>query len=266
MTEADHKLSIERIAIAFRAPGAERDAVDTATTLAKGFHAEVSGVFIEDLEMLRAAQLPIALELCRTTNLIRPVISSEIELALNSSAAAARRIVSDTAQKIGTKWTFSIVRQHIASAILELAKATDVTVYAIETLVPQRPRSVKTSSTMPSLQRETIVVFLDHSAASKRALTIAKALSETLHMPITPIIIATNTADSEKIYKILEDKDASLTRHVELLQCPQFAMLVSAARSHQPAAVVLPISILNGLSQRINELEATLGRSIVIVR
>ena len=266
MSKELRKHSFDRITIAFCAPGAEEYSVDAATTLAMGFGAEVSGVFIEDIEMLRAAKLPIALELCRVTNLIRPVNSSEIEHALKHSASEAQRVVSETAERIGIKWTFDTVRKHIARTILELAQGTDVTVYTIDTPEARRARSIAASPSMATLRRDTIVVFVDRSAAAARALTVSQKLSETLSIPITALVIAATTAGSEQISKRIERRDDLLTTQIRRFYRATFDELVNAARSHQPSVVVLPISLLDGLYHRVEELENTLARSIVIVR
>jgi hypothetical protein len=261
-------LAVNRITIAFALNESPTHALETIAKLAAGYEAEVSCVFIEDADMLRAAGLPFALEVCRATNLVRRVDSSEVERGLKERASAARKLVAEAAELTGAKWSFEVLRQRTAIALLDLAKRTDVMMFAAATSLrsPSRvaPQATISAIHHPSLD-ESIVVLVDRSAASGRALQVAHKLAEIRHIPVRAVIIAATNAGLDRLRGQLQRMGGVDAAHIRSLCRPQFSDVAAAASAARPATVVLPIALIAGSSERIHALEEAIDSPILIV-
>lgn len=268
MSKSPTKLAVNRITVAFAVNDSPTPALETIAKLAAGYDAKVSCVFIEDTDMLRAAGLPFALEVCRTTNLVRRVDSSEIERGLKQRATAARKLVAETAERTGAKWTFDVLRQRTSSALLDLANGTDLMLFAATTrpgysaqLAPQ-PSTTATRQPSPN---KSIVALVDRSAASGRALQVAHRLAEINHLPVQVLVIAATDAGLDRLRRQLQRTGGIDESHIQNLCGPQFSAVTAAASAARPATVVLPVTLIAESSDRIHALQEAIDSPIVIV-
>jgi len=262
-------LSIERITVAFAATDPQPRSLEAIATLAAGHKAEVSCVFIEDIDMLRAARLPFALEVCRATNLVRSIDSGEIERSLKKRATAARKLFAETAERSGAKWSFEVVRERTASAVLKLAKGTDVTMFSAATSLRYRGPVVsdRTKGTeLLSPDAGSIVVLVDRSAASSRAVQVAHKLADVRGIPLHALVVAATKAGLDRLSGQLQRTGEVEASHIHGLCNPQFDDIATAARAYCPAAMVLPIAQVEASSERIHDLEASIENPILIVK
>jgi hypothetical protein len=269
VSKGPRALSLKRITIAFAAAESQPHSLDAIARLAADFEAEVSGVFIEDADMLRAARLPFAVEVCRATNVVRRVDSGAIERGLKKRAAAARKLIVEAAERSGARWSFEVVRRRKASAVLELAKATDVTVFAAATSFRLRPRVARDatrSATHQSSGGESIVVLVDRSAAAGRAIQIAHKLAEMRGIPVRAVLVAASKVGLDRLTERLQRTGRLDSSHIQGLCRPQFSAIAEAARVQRPAVVVLPIALVEGSTERVHALEQALENPILIVK
>ncbi len=266
MTAKSRSVALQRIA--FATTESEPHALKTIVALAADNATGVSCVFIEDVDLLRAAELPFALEVCGATNVVRRTSSSEVERGLKEHAATAKKLIVQTAEQAGAKWSFEVIRQRPASAVLELAKRTDITVFSATGSLrygdraKQRPRTGYEHQSSPDAS---IVVLVDRSAASARAVQVARKLATVRRLPLCGVVVAATKAGVDRLVdqlRRLRDPDIP---HINGLARPDFSDIVMTARAHHPAAVVLPISQIADSSDRIHELEEAIGNPILIV-
>ena len=97
--------AIRRILVALDASTHSLAALETAAGLAARLEAELVGLFVEDINLLRAAELPFARETSFYSSSLRPLERGELEQGVNivdllvraklcSSKGEARRLVS----------------------------------------------------------------------------------------------------------------------------------------------------------------------------
>ena len=266
MTAKSRSVTLERIA--FATTESEPHALETIVALAAGNATVVSCVFIEDLDLLRAAQLPFALEVCRATNVVRRTSSSEVERGLKDRAAAAKKLVVHTAEQAGAKWSFEVIRQRPASAVLELAKRTDITVFSATGSLRYGDRAghqPRTGNQRQSSLDASIVVLIDRSAASARAVQVAHKLAAVRRLPVCGVVVAATKAGVDRLVGQLSRRREPDIAHITGLARPDFSDIVMTVPAHHPAAVVLPISQIEDSSDRIHELEEAIGNPILIV-
>ncbi len=266
MTAKSRSLKLERIA--FATTESEPHALETIVALTAGKTTEVSCVFIEDIDLLRAAQLPFALEVCRATNVVRRTSSSEVERGLRERAASAKRLVLQTAEQAGAKWSFEVIRQRTASAVLELAKRTDITMFsAAGSLRYGDPAISQLRSGLQPLPSAdaSIVVLVDRSAASARAVQVAEKLAAVRRLPVRVVVVTATKAGVERLVEKLRRINGMELVKLNYLLRPDFNDIVRTVRANHPAAVVLPLSQIEDSSDRIHELEEAIGNPILIV-
>ena len=259
------ELSLKRIAIAFTDGDAEFHTLEAITKLAAKAQAQMSGVFIEDSEMLRAAQLPFAREVCQITNTIRPADVSTIERHLKQHADTARSKIAELAKRSGTQWTFEVVRKNRASAVLELAKGTDLTYFATRSTLRQSAVSGRAGIERIS-QSYPIVLIVDRSDAGRRATQLARQLAHETGVPIVAVIDAATDADAEQLTERLVEHEHFDLSSIRRLNHPSFAELIKTTQHFWPSAVVLPVSLIEDSPQNIEELEQQANHATVIVK
>ena len=253
MSRTPAQFSVDRITVAFAANESPSHVIETITQLAGGYKAEVSCVFIEDADMLSAAGLPFALEVCRTTNVVRRVSTGDVERGLKERAAVARKLVAETAKRTGAKWSFEVLRQRTASALLDLAKKSDMMIFAAA--APLRSSQMTRPNTRRVMHQpppgESIVVLIDRSAASGRALQVAQKLAEIRNISLQVVVVAQTTAGLDRLRGQLERTGRVDASNIISLCRPQISDVAAAACAARPATLVLPIPLIAGSSERI---------------
>ena len=268
MNTKPNALSLGRITITFSATESQPHSLDAITRLAARFSSEVSGVFIEDSDMLRAARLPFALQVCRATNRVRPADLVEIERSLKQRAVSARQLISDTAEQSGVNWNFKVVRQRTASAVLELAQGSDVIVFSSATSKQYRQRVTKEDvlrSTHLSLNGDSIVVLLDDSIAGAKAAELAIKLAELHQIPLSAVAIDYQQEGLDKLVRESLQANRDRVAHIQALCNPRFSEIVTTASALHPLALILPATLIDGSSARIREVEELIDCPILIV-
>ena len=100
---------IERVVVALDAVSENRAAIDTAARLAARWRARLHGVFVEDDDLLRLANLPFARQVSLGAGVERLTLQ-QAERQMRAFAEYARRDLAAAARRRGIAWTFDIVR------------------------------------------------------------------------------------------------------------------------------------------------------------
>ena len=126
MTEAEQVPSIRRILVALDASPHSMAALEAAAELAAGLQAELLGVFVEDVNLLRLAGLPFAREVHAFSAIPRALDSQEIERELRAQAERARRALARAAEREQVRWTFRVVRGPVLEELLAASAQADL--------------------------------------------------------------------------------------------------------------------------------------------
>jgi len=112
---------IERVVVPLDAASENRTAIDTAARLAARNEAPLHGIFVEDQDLLRLAELPFVRQLTLGAG-AEPFTAEEIGLHLQVEAERARRYIHAAAKRHGVEVSFEIVRggsETVLSAVTE---------------------------------------------------------------------------------------------------------------------------------------------------
>jgi nucleotide-binding universal stress UspA family protein len=118
--------SVRRILVALDASSSSRTALASAAEFAARLGAELRGVFVEDLELLELARLPLAREVGLTSAQPRLLDARTLELALAAQAKAARSALEATARRHRVPWSFRVLRGRVDVELLAAAAEVDL--------------------------------------------------------------------------------------------------------------------------------------------
>ncbi len=121
------ELALRRILVALDVSEQSRAALEAAARLAGGLNAELVGLFVEDSDLLRMAELPVTrLVGARGTGGLDPAM---LRRAFKVQAAEARAALEHTAERWQVKWSFRVARGSSAEAVV--AEAGDFDLVAL---------------------------------------------------------------------------------------------------------------------------------------
>jgi len=180
---------LRRIVVACDAACDIRVAVEDAANLAARWKASLHGIFLEDENLFRLADLPFGRQAMLSSALSEGLNRAEIERLSSASGAAMRRALRDVAMRRGLEWSFGIVRDLPGVAALARFEADMLVVEAATRPFSGswRPRSAwdalaegRGRTVLMRRRRRsgpgTVVMLLDGGAARDKVLSSGLAL------------------------------------------------------------------------------------------
>ena len=186
MPSSEHKN--RRILVALDASSPRLAALEEAADLAAALGAELRGLVVEDIKLLRLAGLPCAREVASSSARIRQLDLAIVERMLRSRAEEVRWAFVAAAERVSVRWSFRIARGSMAATSLESAGDADMLIIGRERpgIHPLVPRS-KPYANHP------IVVAFDGRPAAKLALEMAAKLTPARDDRIAVVMVADDT-------------------------------------------------------------------------
>ena len=214
--EQTQELVIRRILVALDTSAHSLAALEAAALLASSMHAELVGLFVEDVNLLRLAALPFANEVRWPSSSRRVLDEVRMERELRIMASQARRALVMAAEQAEAEWTFRVVRGAVSEEVLSAALEADLLTLGRAS----RPltRRVRLGSTAQAAaigaQRSVllarkgaeldlpIVVTYDGSAVSERVLATAVQMAQSNESNLIVLIMA---GDADKAPQLAEE-------------------------------------------------------------
>ncbi len=183
--------SIGRILVALDASANSREALATAVNLAATLHSELHGVFVEDINLLRLAELPFAREIQFADTGLHQLEMESLQRRLRARAAILRHEVEELSGEHKLTSTFSVIRGPVEKELLTAALETDL--LAVGRLghsllnrlgmgSTARAVTARAASAVLLVKSDVaagpIIVLYDGSATGLRALRLAAELAE----------------------------------------------------------------------------------------
>lgn len=255
-----------RITVALRGYGTDAQLLAAAAQLARETAAELTGVFLEDIDLLRLAELPLAIEICRTTNVRRRVEVDEITRELTIQAAAAEQALARVAAEAGVSWSFRVMRGALG-ALLEAAQAeADITIVSAARATLWGQRESAADADRREHGRAPIAVVFDASEPAKRALDIAVRLAVAAQRPLTVILKPREAEASESLREQARLVLGESTVRSQVLGPPENLPLMDFVRAQRPNMLVLAVPPSTPLADAVRDLERRLDVPILLVR
>src|SRR5690606_31783004 len=125
-TGDEDKERIRRILVALDASPSSLAALQAAADLAAANDAELYGIYVEDVNLLRLADLPLVRQQSLFFSGGRSISRQQLERELRIQARQARRALEDAARRRRLRWTFRTAQGIISVELLAAASEADL--------------------------------------------------------------------------------------------------------------------------------------------
>ena len=221
MATLDDLFSVRRVLVALDSATPGTVLVEAAVDFAKYIEAELEGLFVEDIDLMRLAELPFAQALSLPAGLPQPLDLAVLEGELRALAAGAQHALETRAREMNVRCSFRVVRGRLEAEVRAAAGAADLVI--LERGGGFVTRHVRLSSSAaraaisaahpvlllrgPGAAIESIVAVYDGTAGSGGALAAAARLGSRLR--------GTETAAQARIAVLCLGKTAALAQCAE---------------------------------------------------
>ena len=278
MIEAGREVSIRRILVALDASSNSLAALETAARLASRLKAELIGLFVEDIDLLRVAEFPFTRQVGLLSSTFQRLDLPELERQLRAQANQIRRALTAIAERAHVPWQFRVARGSVASEVLAAGAKADLTIvgkrgWSLGKHVGSTARMVIFEGqglTLVLQQREQltapVMVVYDASAAAENALEAALNLANAIDGYLSVLVIADNEDFLQKAQADLVErlKRKKQTADIHLLMKPTLSRLTYVVKGK--GLLVLPCSegLLHG--EKLCELVNAVSNAVLLVR
>ncbi|SES68400.1 Nucleotide-binding universal stress protein, UspA family [Marinobacter segnicrescens] len=190
------------------------DALEAAADLAHSRGAEVLGIFVEEVNLLRSAGYGFAREVGASSGQARPLDSAHIEARMHALAEQARRSLAQAMSRRGIPQTLKLCRGQVVQEVLGLASPEDLLVLGrvgwsaapgsrigstARSLVRQAPGDVLLWTRPRQRPQGRVVVLLNHDqGANHRAVRVGADLALQYHQPLS-VLVRTTNGDHQRV-------------------------------------------------------------------
>jgi nucleotide-binding universal stress UspA family protein len=254
MSEEGNETAIRRILIALDASPASMAALEAAVELAERLDAELLGVFVEDINLLRLADLPFAREVGLHSASVRQISRAQVEQRLRAQANQARRALEELGMRSKLRTEFRVARGSITSELLQAALETDLIILG-KAGWSQRQKLGSTARSMVEkspghtmfLQHGTriahaIGVIYDGSALAARAMWLAASLLPDHGAGISVLILADRVELAHRMEPDVERwlEAHHIAGHIHWIHGPGGKRLAYLVRAEHLGILVVP--------------------------
>lgn len=253
---------IKRILVALDGSGHSLAALEAATELASSLQAELRGLFVEDINLLRVAALPMARELQFPFARYARMSPATMRRQLRAQAHQAHRALSSICEGRQIEWTFQIEQGIVLSALLEEAERADLLcVGRAGRPVTHRPgigstaRAAAMRAQRPVLLisqgtqiRPPAVILYDGSSDADRALSLACQIARLAGGILSVLVAVDRSTSSEALQAPLIDrlKSERLVIRYRELAASDVASLIEVIETEGCGILVVSRTFLHG--------------------
>jgi len=266
-----------RIVVALDDSPHARAALEAAAQLASRWGAELIGVFVEDLDLLRIAELPFAAGLSRYAPQPRGLTREDMERALRLQGLRLRRDVEAAALRHNVHWAFRTMRGRVASELLVAAEGARMLVLGKASTARVRRVRVGGTARLVMSQATHTVVLLQHGAQISRPVLVVYDGSTAADRAVATAAAIAKTDHGHMVVLLSRSGDASLrARAIDLLNDtgvqarfveasgPGREALLAVVQAEGCKTVVLNPESVPGIS--VSDLALNLDCPLIVVR
>jgi hypothetical protein len=250
------RVHIRRILVALDASRQSLAALEAATRLASELEAELLGMFVEDVNLLRLARLPFAREIGHSTARARRLADVDMVRALRAQAARAEQALAGAARGHNLRWSFRVARGQVAAELLHAAQESDLLALGV-TYISVAPggrfgttlRAVMAAAPRPLLLLPAgarlgppYVLVYDGSDAAQRALALAASIAAGSTAALLTVLLVAPPDRAERLRQDARERleGGELAVAFRDVAGTDAATLARALRACAPGVVVLP--------------------------
>ena len=254
MTGLSKRITIRRIAVAIDCSPHSRASLSAAAEIAGFLQAELLGIFVEDINLIRMAELPFSQEIHLHTARSEPLDSLKLERMLKQQANQAHELFRQTAKRFGIPHSFKKLRGLVPAEVVAAALEADLLAMGRSGKTPVCRRglgstarkAIRESKTNILLSRSgftpdsPLLVLYDGSPGAKHALVTAVGLAR--RETVLHIFLVGNNA---KKHAMLQEEAERLigesftAKEFHRIPWTDSSMLVQCIHMTEPGLLVL---------------------------
>ncbi len=254
--QADRRATTGRILVLLDGSRMSYAALEAAVEIAARSGADVQGVFVEELNLLRSAGYGFAREVGAVSGVSRPFDVVELERRMQRLAGQARRALAGAVGPYGGQYTLSITRGSVIEEVLALAGAEDLLVLGrvgwssvpgarlgstARGLLRRSPGRLLLWCERPVAPQGRVVVFLnDHEDANGRAIKATADAIRHSHQPVTLLLGPGAGLSPEALTELKQNLGVAESQiRVQRLSATDPATVVRVLQKERAAQLVL---------------------------
>lgn len=174
MTEAgrSQEVRIRRILVALDPSLHSRAALESAAELAARLRAELSALFVEDINLMRLAALPFAREMFFGSLAGRRLDLASMEHSLRGQAGRLRRLLEVAAEAHHVQWAFEVVRGNVTAELLARSSGYDLLILGRLGSTPGRLGEMGSTARAVIARSSCAVLLLEHGHVVERPVAV----------------------------------------------------------------------------------------------
>lgn len=279
---AERKTSIERILVALDTSPASLSALQTAVELAARFQARLVGLFVEDINLLRVAQLPFAREVSLFSPGFRRLESRELERQLKVQAEQMRRAMARMAAAHHIDWDFRVTRGSVTMEVMTAGSEADLVILGKIGRSFSAAQHMGSTVRMMVLQRQgltlilqpggrltvPVVVFYDGSESGRTALETAGQLVKAEDGNLTVLVLADSKQEARALQVEALDRlqQFGLGADFRLLVQPTTAGILKLVQQETIGPLVIPCGLERLEGEQLCALIEEVSNPVLLVR
>ncbi|MGH2621243.1 MAG: universal stress protein [Anaerolineales bacterium] len=271
---------IRRILVALDASPHSLSALQAAAELAAELSAELVGVFVEDVNLVRLAALPVTRELGQTSARVRELDERSMTRQLRSLAQRAERALAREAGRLQVRWSFMVSRGTIGPELWGAASEADLVVMgrtgwsarrragsSVEAVLASGVRRTLVIGTGAKLQ-PTLLVVHDGSEMADRALQTAALLAKSKGGYLAVAIVRPDPEQAQRLQRQVAEqlRPRGLEVRYRWLHRSDSRALVELVATEQRCLLVLPAEAPQLQDLPLPEVFENLNCPVLIVR
>jgi nucleotide-binding universal stress UspA family protein len=279
MTPKEEEKSIRRILVAVDASPHSLAALRAAVDLAKRFDAELTGVYVEDINLLRMAELPFTREV-RVYSSAQPLDIQNLEQELRVQARRARLALAQSAGRSNLRTSFLVRRGVVSAELLKAALEADLVILGKAGWSRRRQMGSTTRILVSQSPSSTLIlqhgtrlgmvmgVIYDGSEIADKALVTAAGLMQGSNGYLTVIILADEIEQARLQQRQVTQwlRERQMTATFRWLVGGVGDMLVSLLKSVNFGGLILPVGMETLPTQVVNRLLDEVDMPVLLVR
>jgi len=213
MSTEEDGFVIDRILVAVDATPGSAAVLETAAQLASEFNAELNGVFVEDINLLRLAGLPFARELTWSTAMELRLDYQRMERTLRGYATHAQQAVVKLTTQLKLHASLQVVRGLVVQELMRAAENADLFILgkggnvrgarigAIAGQVLQQAQSsvLLVASQIQPYRAVAVMTIFSDDERSGRVLNAAAHAARAAHQRLLVLIPAAQASDYQRL-------------------------------------------------------------------
>jgi len=211
---------------------------------------DLQGVFVEEAELQKAAELPFVKELSRLTSAVREFHTSDAKRQVELRVREARQTIAVIAGRAGVTHSFRNVQGSVVGLLKETAGVSDITVFE-----PIRPSAITSwPGRLPITQaHHRIAVIIEDLSTAKDTMIAASILAQRQAKRILVFLTGQALSQPQAIKRMIDQILPG--GHLSVQKLPDEApkSVVKALRSETAGALVIAATdkVLEGDSLRV---------------